>query len=75
MKNKQEGGVKLMIKNNVTVEEVVYVTMLPEALKVRLKVKDNQKEIWQWYYVPPQTGAWNLTEYEDMLRHRLHHTV
>ena len=59
--NKQGGGVMFMIKKNGTVE-VVFGKGLAEILKVRIQETSGGNRDLAVVYVPPKTGAWNMTE-------------
>ena len=66
--NKQGGGVMIMTKKNITVEEVVFGKGLAEILKVKIIERGGGKRDLAVAYVPPKTNAWSMAEYDEMLK-------
>ena len=66
-RDKFGGGVLVMAKDNLKVEEVEYGKNKAEAISVRIKLQNGETQKVIVAYVPPKTTAWRQEEYSDLL--------
>jgi len=67
-KGKKGGGVMLLIRKEVTVENVEEGEGMAEVLKVGIRRKKGGIRDFVVVYVPPKTNVWSKTDHDEMLR-------
>ncbi len=63
---KGKGGVMMVVKENIVVEEVEYGDGMVETLSVVIKIKGSEKRKIIVTYIPPKTNAWETNRYKIM---------
>lgn len=66
-KNKQGGGVMILTKKDLQVDEVVYGRNNVELIKVGIRSEGKPTRNFAVIYVPPKTRAWNNIEHRELL--------
>jgi len=67
-KEKQGGGVLIMVRKYMKVDSVEYGKNRAEIVSVRIKFQSGESQTIIVTYVPPKTSAWRVTEYKEMLK-------
>ena len=65
-KGKSGGGVLIMVKNDILVEEVEFGDGMAEVISIVIKTNGWEKRKIIVTYVPPKTNAWELEKYKEM---------
>lgn len=64
---KMGGGVMLLVKKDIKVDQVKEGMGKAEVLKIRAETNEGKKRHYIVVYVPPKTNAWSVQEYEEMI--------
>ncbi len=62
-KCRQGGGVMMLIKKNLVVDEITYSEGSAEVLRVRIKRKRGGRRDYAVVYIPPKTKSWSTEDY------------
>ena len=65
-KGKGGGGILVLVKEGVKVEDVQYGVGMAEVVSVTTKTSEGRKRRIIVVYVPPKTGAWRKEEHKEM---------
>ena len=65
-KGKGGGGVMILVKEDIFVEEVEYGDGMAETLSIVIKIEGNARRKIIVTYIPPRTNAWEINEYKNM---------
>ena len=65
-KGKTGGGVLILVKDDILVEEVEFGDGMAETMGIVIKTKGGERRKIIVTYIPPKTNAWKLEEYKEM---------
>ena len=65
-KGKSGGGVLILVKDDILVEEVEFGDGMAEVLSIVIKTNGKERRKIIVTYVPPKTNAWELEKYKEM---------
>ena len=65
-KGKSGGGVLILVKDNILVEEVEFGDEIAEVICIVIKTKSKERRKIIVTYIPPRTNTWELERYKEM---------